>query len=64
LLPDYNPENQAVPVAPLDHWLARRLVRVTRYPQPFYRTESFRDPGRSSPYELPALEAGLFGKHS
>ena len=64
LLPDYNGENHAVPVAPLDHWLARHSVRIARYPQPFYRAKRFRDPERSSYYELPALEAGLFGKHS
>ena len=63
LLPDCDAEEQAVPVVPLDHWLARRPVGVARYPQPFYRTEGFRDPERSSSDELPALEAGLFGKH-
>jgi hypothetical protein len=65
LLPDCDTEDQALPVTPLDHWLARRPVRVTRYPQPFYRTEGLCDPEwSSSPYELPALEAGPFGKHS
>jgi hypothetical protein len=63
LLPDYDAENQEVSVAPLDHWLAPRPVEVARYPQPFYRTEGLREPKRSSPDELPALEAGLFGKH-
>jgi len=64
LLPDYDAENQAVPVAPLDDWLAPRPVGSPRYPEPFYRTEGLRDHERSSTYELPALEAGLFGKHS
>jgi hypothetical protein len=64
LLPDYDAEEQAVPVAPLDHWLARRPVGDARYHQPFYRAEGLRDPERGSPDELPALEAGLFRKHS
>jgi len=64
LLPDCDAEDQALPVTPLDHWLARRSIRVARYPQPFYRTEGLCDPARSSPDALPALEAGLVGKYS
>jgi hypothetical protein len=64
LLPDCDAEDHALPVTPLDHWLARRPVRVARDPQPFYRTEGFRAPEQSSLTELPALEAGPLGKYS
>ena len=65
LLPDCDTEDQALPVIPLDHWLAGRPVRVSCCPQPFYRTEGLRDPEwNSSPCKLSALGAGPFGKHS
>ena len=64
LLPDCDTEDQGLPVTPLDHWLARRPVRLARCPQPVYRTEGLCDLERSSPDELPAREAGLFEKHS
>jgi len=63
LLPDCDAEDRALPVSPLDQWLARRPIRLARHPQPFYRTEDLCDPEWSSSDELPALEAGLFGKH-
>lgn len=64
LLPDCDDDDQALPVTPLDHWLARRPVRLAHHPQPFYGTESLRDPERGSPDELPTLGAGFLGKHS
>jgi hypothetical protein len=64
LLPDCDAEDHALPVTPLDHWLARRPVGLARYPQPLYRTEGLCNPEQSSSDELPALEAGLFGNHS
>jgi hypothetical protein len=64
LLPDCEAEDHALPVTPLDHWLARRPVRVARDPQPFYRTKGFRAPEQSPLTELPALEAGPLGKYS
>ena len=63
LLPDYDTEDQVLSVASLDHWLARRPVQLVRYPQPVYRTKGLCDPERSPPNELPAPEAGFFGKH-
>jgi hypothetical protein len=64
LLPDCDVEEQVLPVSPLDHWLARRPVRLSRFPQPLYRTEGLCDPEQSSLAELPALEAGPLGKYS
>jgi hypothetical protein len=64
LLPDCDVEDQVLPVAPLDYWLARRPVRLHRYPQPLYRTEGLRAAKRSPPDRLPAVEAGLFANHS
>jgi Heparinase II/III-like protein len=64
LLPDCDAEERALPVTPLDHWLARRPVLVACDPQPFYRTEGFRAPEQSSLAELPALEASPLGKYS
>ena len=64
LLPDCNTEDPVLPVTSLDHWLARRPVGLARYPQPFYRAESFRDLERSSPDQLPARAGGHFAKHS
>jgi hypothetical protein len=64
LLPDCDAEDHALPVTPLDHWLARRPIGLARYPQPLYRTEGLCNPKQSSSDELPALEAGLFGNHS
>jgi hypothetical protein len=63
LLPDCDTEDQVLPVASLDHWLARRPVQLVRYPQPLYRTKGLCDPERSPPNTLPAREAGFFGKH-
>ena len=63
LLPDCDTEDPVLPVTSLDHWLARRPIRFARYhPKPLYRTEGLC--ARSSPDELPAREAGFFGKHS
>ena len=63
LLPDCDDDQRAVPVRPLEDWLARRPLGLARYPQPLYRTGGLCDPEQSSPDELPALEAGLPGKH-
>ena len=64
LLPDCDVGDQECPVSPLDHWLARRPVRLRRFPQPLYRTEGLCDPERSPLAELPALQAGPLGKYS
>ena len=64
LLPDCDGDGPSLQLTSLQGWLARRPVQLVRYPQPFYRTEGLRDPERSSPVELPALEAGFLGKHS
>ena len=64
LLPDCDVEDQVLPVTPLDHWLARRPVRLPRFLQPLYRTEGLCDPEQSSLAELPALKAGPLGKYS
>jgi hypothetical protein len=64
LLPDCDAEDQVLPVTSLDHWLARRPVRLPRFPQPFYRTEDLCDPEQSPLVELPALAAGPLRKYS
>jgi hypothetical protein len=63
LLPDCDDDERAVPVRPLEDWLGRRPVGLARYPQPLYRTGGLCDPEQRPPDELPALEAGLLGKH-
>ena len=63
LLPDCDVEDQVLPVAPLDYWLARRPVRLHRYPQPLYRTEDLRAAKRNAPDRSPAVQAGLFANH-
>jgi hypothetical protein len=37
-LPDYDGDELALPVTPLDEWLARRPVRLARYPRPEFWT--------------------------
>jgi hypothetical protein len=63
LLPDCDVEDEVLPVAPLDHWLARRPIRLSRFPQPLYLTKGLYDPEQSPLCKLPALEAGPSGKH-
>jgi hypothetical protein len=64
LLPDCDAEDQVLPVTPLDHWVARRPVRFSRFPQPLYRSEGLRDPEQSPSVELSALAADPLGKYS
>src|SRR5262249_31977583 len=65
LVPDCDDDELALPVTPLDDWLARRPVRLTRYPQPEYRTAF--PPGQpewGASAGVPAFEAGHRGKHA
>src|SRR5207245_1588368 len=39
LLPDCNDGDQALPIAPLEHWLAGSLFRLAGDPQPLYGTQ-------------------------
>ena len=64
LLPDCDDDDRALPVTPLEDWLARRPIRLARYRQPLYRAEGLRDSEPSALDELPALEAGPLGKHA
>jgi hypothetical protein len=64
LLPDCDDDDLVLPVTPLDDWLARRPVRLTRDPRSGYRTNALRDAEWRSSTRLPAVEAGLLGKHS
>jgi Heparinase II/III-like protein len=49
LLPDCDGTELALPVAPLDHWLARRPVRLTGLPRRGCRTRAAHAAGRGSP---------------
>jgi Heparinase II/III-like protein len=62
LLPDCGDHELALPVTPLDDWLARRPVRLASYSRPGYRTSGLGDPDRAPSVELPALEACFLGK--
>lgn len=42
LLPDCDDDDLPLPVTPLSEWLARRPVRLTRYPRPEYRATAAR----------------------
>ena len=64
LLPDCDDDDLVLPVTPLDDWLARRPVRLTGDPRPGYRTNALRDAEWRLSTRLPAVEAGLLGKHS
>jgi hypothetical protein len=64
LLPDCDGDDQALPVAPLEHWLAGPPFRLAGHPQPLYRTKGLRGPERRPPDEHPAPEAGPLGRHS
>jgi Heparinase II/III-like protein len=45
LLPDCDDDGQSLPVTPLNEWLARRPVRLTRFPQSRHRPGALRAPG-------------------
>jgi hypothetical protein len=60
-LPDYDRDEVALPIAPLDEWLARRAVRPARYPRFEYWTCSNRGAeGVALTGSLP-VDAGLLG---
>ena len=52
LLPDCDGTELALPVAPLDHWLARRPVRLTGLPRRGCRTRGLRAAGPGTPAGL------------
>lgn len=52
LLPDCDGGELALPVAPLDHWLARRPVRLSGLPRRGYRTRGVHVTGRDFPVRL------------
>ncbi len=66
LLPDCDDDDLALPVAPLDDWLARRPVRLARLPDPEYeyRTHRARRNKRDPSGLFGPLEAGLLRPHS
>ena len=49
LLPDCDDGDQALPVAPLAHWLAHHPFRLGEHPPPLYSVKGLRPPKRSSP---------------
>jgi hypothetical protein len=61
LLPDCgdNDNELALPVTPLEEWLARRPVRLARCPRREYSVTSARDAGLDFPIGRPRLPAGL-----
>jgi hypothetical protein len=52
LLPDCDGDELALPVAPLDHWLARRPLRLTGVPRRGWRTRGVSDSGPGSSVRL------------
>jgi hypothetical protein len=52
LLPDCDGSELALPVAPLDHWLARRPVRLSGLPRRGYRARGLHVAGRDLPGRL------------
>ncbi len=52
LLPDCDRDELALPVAPLDHWLARQPIRLTGLPRRGCRTRSVHIAMRASPVRL------------
>jgi hypothetical protein len=58
LLPDCDGTELALPVAPLDHWLARRPVRLTGLPRRGCRTRGLHAAGRGSPARLRKSKLG------
>lgn len=65
-LPDCEEDDLVLPVTPLDCWLAGRPVRLAHCPPPMYpyRTNGEYDAEWRTSVELPALEAGILGRHS
>lgn len=63
-LPDYDRDDPALPVNPLSEWLARRPVRLTRYPGSEYWTHNNPDAEGGALTGWPPVEAGLVGKAS
>jgi hypothetical protein len=66
LLPDCEEDDLALPVAPLDHWLSGRPVRLAYCPLPTYShpTDDNYDAEWKPSAVLPTLDAGSLGKHS
>ncbi|HEY3910991.1 MAG TPA: heparinase II/III family protein [Stellaceae bacterium] len=58
LLPDCDCDELALPVAPLDHWLARRPVRLTGLPRRGWLARSARTPTHASPVRLATSKLG------
>ena len=58
LLPDCDGDELALPVAPLDHWLARRPIRLTGLPQRGCRTRGAQATEREFAVRLPTFKVG------
>jgi hypothetical protein len=58
LLPDSDGGEMALPVAPLDHWLARRPIRLTGIPRRGRRTRGAQDAMPLSPVRLATSKIG------
>jgi hypothetical protein len=58
LLPDCDGDELALPVTPLDHWLARRPLRLTGLPRRGCRTRGVHDAMRGSPVRLSKSKVG------
>jgi hypothetical protein len=66
LLPDCDDDDFALPVAPLNDWLAKRPVRLARFPRPEYeyRTDCARRNQRDTSAVFGPLEEGRLRRHS
>ena len=62
LLPDCDDDDFAVPATPLGEWLARRPVRLARYPRPGYWS-GVRQVEGTAPMGMPAMKAGIAREH-
>jgi hypothetical protein len=64
LLPDCDAEDKLLPVIPLNDWLARRSVDLTRSHPFFYQTKGRCGPEESSSTEFSALTPVILGKRA
>lgn len=64
LLPDCERDEPALPVAPLDHWLARLPIRLTGLPRRGCRTRSAQIAMRASPLRLAKSKVGYSRRES